>query len=364
MARVLPFLVLAALAVAGHPAPGFAQDKSSNEPSRQEKLGPPLQVGDPAPPLKASCWLQGDPVAKFEPGKVYVVEFWAPWCGAPIRYMPHLGLLQTQYKDQGVTVISFTARDIRDVRGNTEEQVRAWVKKRGPALPHTFAYADNRAAADAWLKGQPHFLTFVVDRAGRLAYIGSPMAVALALPKVLARGATAKAVGAEMAQEVAEYRAVCAAMNEDPQTGLLALKKYEANYPALADFMPVVYHKLGWLLQHGKLGEAKDYAETLVTKAAKQNNVFLLELVSMQLRQHKESKELLALAVQAAQAKVQIEDGRDAQSLLHLADAYLLHGDKTRAKECARKAIAAAAADSAADRQEIEKEAWRFGSEK
>jgi len=38
---------------------------------------PSLKIGDPAPPLKVSKWLQGDEVKAFEPGKVYVVEFWA-----------------------------------------------------------------------------------------------------------------------------------------------------------------------------------------------------------------------------------------------------------------------------------------------
>src|SRR5262249_17810083 len=159
-----------------------------------EKPGPSLKVGDPAPALKVSRWLRGDAVRKFEPGKVYVVEFWATWCGAPIRYIPHLADLQARYKDQGVTVVSFTSRDIRGVPGNTEEQVAAFVKKRGPTLKYTFAYADDGTTADAWLKaaGRQHLTTFVVDKAGRIAYMGGPMFLGMVLPKVLA-GASAKA---------------------------------------------------------------------------------------------------------------------------------------------------------------------------
>ena len=41
----------------------------------------PVTVGSAAPALKASRWLKGTPVAGFEKGKVYVVEFWATWCG-------------------------------------------------------------------------------------------------------------------------------------------------------------------------------------------------------------------------------------------------------------------------------------------
>ena len=38
-----------------------------------------LDIGSKAPPLSAEQWLKGEPVQAFEPGKVYVVEFWATW---------------------------------------------------------------------------------------------------------------------------------------------------------------------------------------------------------------------------------------------------------------------------------------------
>jgi thiol-disulfide isomerase/thioredoxin len=39
-----------------------------------------LQVGDNAPGLDIEKWVKGDQVL-IEPGNVYVVEFWATWCG-------------------------------------------------------------------------------------------------------------------------------------------------------------------------------------------------------------------------------------------------------------------------------------------
>jgi thiol-disulfide isomerase/thioredoxin len=369
MIRMLLVMVLSALGLASPFAPVAAQDKKG--PSPKEKRSPSLKVGDPAPALNATRWLQGAEVRKFEPGKIYVVEFWATWCGALHAFMPHLGELQARYKDKGVTIISFTSRDIRGEPGNTEEEVAAFVKKQRPPLRHTFAYADDGTTADAWLKaaGQKGFCTFVVDGAGRIAYMGHPMFLDLVLPKVVAGGASARAVGDEMTKVVAEYVTMHEGLVRDFQAGrnlkagLRALKEFEARYPPLADIPPLVQAKLSLLPKHGNPGEGKAYAEALVAKAIKQKDVRVLGQASSILRDQKGSKELVALAVRAAEALVRIDGGKDAQSLLRLADAYLVSGDKAKAKEYARRAIDAAAGESSTSRQDIGKEARRLGAE-
>jgi thiol-disulfide isomerase/thioredoxin len=364
MIRPTLFIILSALAVLSQLTPVSAQDNPNKASSKEEKPIVSLKVGDPAPPLKVTKWLQGDAVKKFEPGKVYVVEFWATWCASCIRPMPHLAELQSQYKDQGVTVIGFTCRDIRGVADNTEEKVAAFVKKRGPALKYTFAYADDGTTAEAWMKGQEHFCTFVVDKAGRIAYIGGPMFLGMALTKVLAGNATAKAIGDEMAKVDADYRTVAATLDRDPDAFLPALKEFEAKYPPLADFLPAASIKLHLLLKQGNAGDGKEYADGLVAKAIKQKNAVVLEMAYLQLCDKKESKELLALAVRAAEALVRIDGGKDAQSLLRLADAYDVSGDKAKAKEYAGKALEAAGKDPSASKEDIEKEARRLGAER
>lgn len=76
--------LLAALAVAGGlsgalvaqdkkiPATPIAQQPKKETPPKPEVT---LKVGDAAPKVKATKWLQGQPVTEFATGKVYVVEF-------------------------------------------------------------------------------------------------------------------------------------------------------------------------------------------------------------------------------------------------------------------------------------------------
>ena len=92
---------------ADDPKPG--RDKVA--PAKIETPTITLKPGDPAPALKVSKWLQGEEIRKFEPGKVYVVEFWATWCGPCLGVMPQLTALQAEYKDKGLTVVGVTVKD-------------------------------------------------------------------------------------------------------------------------------------------------------------------------------------------------------------------------------------------------------------
>jgi thiol-disulfide isomerase/thioredoxin len=352
--------VLGPLAViSGADKPQPARDRK--ESSKKERPTASLKVGDPAPALKAGKWLQGKKVGKFEPGKVYVVEFWATWCGLCIHFMPGTAELQAQYKDQGVTFLFFTAGD----PDNSGEKVAAFVKKRGGRLPFTFAYADDRTTYDAWMKaagrkGLP--CTFVVDRTGRIAYIGHPMYLGVVLPRVVAGNRKPQAVSAEVGKIEQEFAAVSAAMFPDHRAGLKALKEFEARYPPLANNPAILRAKLSLLPKVGEVEEAKKVAEAAVARAIKQGNPSTLGQVAALLRNGpgKESKELLAVAVKAAEVAVRLAGGKDARALLDLAETYFVAGDRTRAKEYSRKAIEAAAGEPAALRQFIEQQARKL----
>lgn len=137
---------------------------------------PSLKIGDPAPKLQVSKWVQGDPVSDFATGKVYVVEFWATWCGPCRASIPHLNALYQQYKDK-VTVIG------QDVWENDESDVAPFVKKMGSNMTYSVALDDKShdskgAMAASWMDaagrdGIPS--AFIVNQEGRIAWIGHPM---------------------------------------------------------------------------------------------------------------------------------------------------------------------------------------------
>src|SRR5262245_54681841 len=76
----------------------------------------PLSVGDPAPKLEVKEFVKGDAVKSFDKGKVYVVEFWATWCGPCRTSIPHLTELQKKHKDVTFIGVSVFERDFGKVK--------------------------------------------------------------------------------------------------------------------------------------------------------------------------------------------------------------------------------------------------------
>ncbi len=152
----------------------------------EDKKKPKLGIGDAAPKWKVSNWLNGDEVKGYEKDKVYVVEFWATWCGPCIKAMPHLEELYAENKAKGLVVIGMTTKDDD---GNDLEAVTKFVESKKGKLNYPFAFCETRDTDKAFMgaaeeDGIP--CSFVVDQAGKIAYIGHPKHLDAVLPKVLA----------------------------------------------------------------------------------------------------------------------------------------------------------------------------------
>jgi thiol-disulfide isomerase/thioredoxin len=153
----------------------------------------PLGVGDAAPALEVEAWLHGEPVRLFEPGTVYVIEFWATWCGPCLANIPHLSALARAYPGR-VAVIGATSPDRW---GNTLEAVRTFIAARADKLAYRVAWLPESPgpSGDVGIHRNPWFrqvgleslpTAFVVDGRGRIAYIGDPLTLEAPLRRIVA----------------------------------------------------------------------------------------------------------------------------------------------------------------------------------
>jgi len=305
-----------------------------------------LKVGDPAPPLAVSTWLRGAEVKGFEPGRVYVVEFWATWCGPCRQIMPHIGDLQDEYREKGVTFIGFASE-----ANDKEAKVNAFVAKQGAKLGYTFAFGSGSETHNAYMKasGQNGIpCSFVVDKQGRIAYIGHPLFLDFVLPKVLDGTWDQKSGADTLAAADKDFDAAYAVMmstTKSAEAGLQALAKFAAKWPALADNVYMIQSKLGLLVRGKQFPEAKELAQKLIAKAVARGDTSGLRTVSTALRDDstKGNADVTALAIRAVEASYAL-DQENPTTLLNLLDVYAFAGDQTKAKEFGPKAVAAAKA--------------------
>lgn len=149
-----------------------------------------LRIGDPAPELKYSKWLKGEPVTSFTGDQLYILEFWATWCGPCKAAMPHLTKLQQKY-DGKVSIIGVGIWE-KLKEGQTYESSLPMVEKYVTGNSANMGYsviADNndQHMGTKWMKaagqgGIPS--TFIIEK-GRIIWIGNPTALDTMLPKIL-----------------------------------------------------------------------------------------------------------------------------------------------------------------------------------
>ena len=143
-----------------------------------------LGIGSTAPALDIEHWIQDGngffkPVKEFKDGKVYVVEFWATWCGPCIASMPHLAELQKKYRGRGVQIISVSDETVDEVKDlllkENEQEGKTFAEITSSYSlttdPDKSVYQDYMDAANQ--EGIP--TSFIVGKTGQIEWIGHPM---------------------------------------------------------------------------------------------------------------------------------------------------------------------------------------------
>lgn len=205
------FLVAAGCSQAGGLTGSTGVDAKSqtSSVSSMPDAAPSLVVGSKAPPLVVGRFLQGEPVTSFEPGKIYVVEFWATWCAPCVAAMPHVSQLQTKYPE-----VTFIGVNIWE---DEEDAAEKFLKTNGDKIGYRIARdkipagskGRDGAMSESWLtaagsSGIPE--AFVVDGEGRIALITHPMSLGESLPQIISGKWDINAAAKEHLQAVMQSR--------------------------------------------------------------------------------------------------------------------------------------------------------------
>lgn len=162
---------------------GTSVSLEPNKPAKAKRL----TIGSTAPAMQVGHWITNgtgtlSTEIKFEPGNVYVVEFWATTCGPCIQTIPHLAELQKKYSQRGLKVIGVTSEPLDLVTPFLEREIRQAENNKttiGEVAKayHLAADPDGSVDMDYMLAAgiQEIPMAFVVGKRGLIEWIGQPL---------------------------------------------------------------------------------------------------------------------------------------------------------------------------------------------
>jgi thiol-disulfide isomerase/thioredoxin len=331
-----------------------------------------LQVGDAAPKLQVGSWLQGEAVKEFEGDKVYIIEFWATWCGPCMASIPHLNDLHERFKDRGLVVIG------QNVLERDDSLVAPFVKSMAGKMNYRVAADDktgggNGRMAQAWLaaaeqNGIP--CAFIVNKKGRLVFIGHPnslkaaeLETLLAEPSSVVKGPTVAPPGNKA--RAPSPKAMELARKAETEIRARQWDQADATLAELQEILPENFREIGGLLNldlliaQEKSNDALQLAQ-LMGEDFKGNPAVQNAIASRLAQPLKENAPLLAAAEKIATPISQAPGGPQANALATLARIAWLRGQKPRAVEIQTQAVASASKNDA-PRQQAALEAYQQG---
>jgi thiol-disulfide isomerase/thioredoxin len=315
------------------------------------------QIGDKAPAVKIAKWMTNKPPAvpgDKDAGKhVYLVEFWATWCGPCKRSIPHLAELHAKHLKEGLIVIGVTNEEPSEV----EKFFKKNAGNKTLQMPYFVGCDNDMATSNAWtkdLEGIPH--AFLVDKTGTVLWQGNPLADTSGMDDAIRRtlagqydvktakdsAEAAKKYGELMQQLQQSY----ASGDKEGQFKLLD----RMNMARPNDVQPYLIRR--HLLVENNMRDKIPAWDIRMESAVQDSATGLMEVVGFQLSQEPENRnaELLHRCAVRACALSKESDG-DALSMLARVQCELGMIDAAIATE--KKALALASGDEAENRKRV-----------
>lgn len=269
-----------------------------------------LTIGSKAPAISVKSWVKGTAVKSFAPGKTYVVEFWATWCGPCVESIPHISELASKNKD-----VTFMGVGIWE--DNPDKRVEAFVKKMGNKMAYNVAYGGNKQGmAATWMEaaGQNGIPTAFIVKDAKVMWIGHPMEMEGPLKEIksgkynVAKAKAAFDKAAAMAAEESKVFASIQAARAQFDAGKRAeakqmLNKVKGKSPNSDEFIKQI--EFSWLAKEDFAAwEAK--AATMAASKTQEN---LMQLAMFAFENMKSSPDAAEKAVALAMQYAPEDDG-------------------------------------------------------
>jgi thiol-disulfide isomerase/thioredoxin len=305
------------------------------------RTNPPIQPGARIAFPQLDAFVKGDARSAFEPGRLYVFDFFETTCSHCKEYAPLITRLAREFGAKGVEFIAITPED--------PEKVRAWLAQPGKLdeVPYSVASDADRSAM-ATLQGGTYRSfnpRFFVVRDGIVQWFGHPKLAEAPLAAMVAGTWSPESVRAEMVTESLVARAknyLDAAARECDASGdwtpmFAALDSVRTAIPERAG----QYDAQRFVILIGLAGKpdegyeygrriAREYAQDMVTQRS---------LARAVLQSPYAKRRELDFGMECALAADALAKGEDARAADTVALAWFSKGDRAKAVEHGERAV-------------------------